>query len=186
MHTSSGMSRSILIAIVAASLCAAVHGQDKEAATKKPAFSLTILPVNVAVNVGSPVLVKVTMENTSQQSISVWRDNAPDQGGLVYKVDVWDDKGSLAEETKTGRRLQNHVPPEEFAREPYVINFSGAEMPLAPGKTITDQVDVSHLFTFGTPGKYVIQFHRFDMHSLSDVASNKVTVTLVSKQQKQD
>jgi len=140
MQTSSNLSRSnpILIAMAAASLCAAVYGQSKQAETKKPVFSLTIHPVNATVEIGTPVLVKGTTENTSQKSISVWRDNAPDQGGLVYKVDAWDDSGSPASETKTGRWLQNHVRPEEVQREGRAVYFSGGFMQLAPSKTITD------------------------------------------------
>lgn len=173
MRTSFWHGRSIAIIVTAACFCAFAHAA---AQSTKPAFSLTISTTNSTVTLGSPVMVKVTMKNESEHNISVYTENTSDQGGFVYKADVWDEKGSTAPETKFGRSIQGHDTPEELRREPYIIVTSGGEGSLAPGQTIIDQVNLNKLYDLSRPGKYTIRLRRFDLESNSFVLSNKVTV----------
>jgi hypothetical protein len=150
----------------------------EQAQSVQPLFSLTIAAEEPSVKAGSPVWVDATVENKSDRDISVYRENTPDQGGWTYKVDVWDEKGAMAAETRFGRMIQGHIPAEELAREPYVIVGSGGYMPLYPGKTLTDRVNLSKLYDLGRPGRYTVQFQEFHEQSKLFVKSNKITVTV--------
>jgi hypothetical protein len=166
----------ILIAIATFCFCRAA---DAEGQTPRPPFSLTLVADNATLKTGSPVWVNITLKNKSKYSISVYTEGTPDQGGFVYKADVWGEEGSIAPETKFYRRLQGHDTPEEFAREPYVIVGSGGEGSLAPNKTVTDRIDVARLYDLNRPDKYTIQLQRFDLESNTWVKSNKVQVRVI-------
>jgi hypothetical protein len=141
-------------------------------------FALTIRAVEPTTKMGSPLLVEATTTNESRHEISVYRDNAPDQGGLVYKTIVSDENGIPATETKRGRRLQGHDTPEEQTNEPYVIVSGGGHGSLGPGKKIIDRVDLTKLYCFDHPVKYLIQFQVFDEETKGFVLSNSITVNL--------
>ena len=70
----------------------------------KPAFSLSIAPVEPSVKAGSKVLVDVTVENTSGHHIT--SEGSLGDEGFEYPIDVWDEKGAIAPETKYGRRIR--------------------------------------------------------------------------------
>jgi len=144
----------------------------------KPPFSLMISADGSTVNPGSEIWLTITMENKSDHDMSVYRENTPDQGGFVYKVDVHEDKGTTVPETKFGRRIQGHDTPEERAREPYVTLTSGGEQTLAPGKKMTDRININRLYDLSRSGKYTIQVRRFDPENKAFVLSNKIIVTV--------
>jgi hypothetical protein len=166
----------ILVTVAAFCFCQAAGARGQ---TAKPPFSLTLVAENATLKAGSPVMVKVTMKNESEHNISVYTEGTSDQGGFVYKADVWDEKGSTAPETKFGRSIQGHDTPEDLRREPYVIVTSGGEGILAPGQTQSDQVNLNKLYELSRPGKYTIQLRRFDAESNSFVLSNKVQVSVI-------
>ena len=164
--------------------CATANGQDTTAQGPKPSFSLTISPGNETVEAGSPVLIKVTMENQADHAISVWRENSEDQGGFTYKAEIWDEKGSRAHETRFGRVMQGHETIEEHRRDRAVVTFSGGFLSLDPGKVITDQVDARKLYDFSRPGKYAVQLYRFDSETKTNVMSNKITVKIIPRSER--
>jgi hypothetical protein len=144
-----------------------------------PRFSITVTAVDSTVKSGSPVWVTVRMENYSNRGLPVYRENAADQGGFVYKADIRTQTGTLAPETKFGRRIQDHDTAEERAREPYVTVTSGGEQNLGPGKSIIDRMNISKLYDLTRPGKYTLELQRFDTESKTFVRSNKITVTVI-------
>lgn len=147
---------------------------------KRPPFSLTIRAKDSEVKSGLPILVDATVENKSDHAISIYKalSGGMDQGGWVYKVDVLDETSTRAPETTFYRRLEGHVRPEEFTKEPYVTTASGVVSSLEPGKAITDRVNVSTLYNLNRPGKYTIQFRDLDAESKAFILSNKITVTV--------
>ena len=165
-------SRAVAILLAVVSCCAVAIAESRDP------FSLSIAAVNSEVPAGSPVMIDVTLENTSNHDISVYRDNSPDQGGLVYKADVRDEDGKTAVETEFGRAVQGHDTLEQVSRKPYVIVGSGGDQNLAPGKEIKDRINVSKLYDLHQPGKYTIQLERFDLETKSFIKSNKITVTV--------
>jgi hypothetical protein len=166
----------ILIAVAAFCFCETAGAKGQ---TTKPPFSLTLVAENVTLKTGSPVWVNITLKNKSKYSISAYTEGTPDQGGFVYKADVWDEKGSTAPETKFGGSIQGHDTPEELRREPYIIVTSGGEGSLAPNKTVTDRIDVTRLYDLNRPDEYTIQLQRFDLESNTWIKSNKVKVRVI-------
>jgi len=169
------MRRTLVTIFTLAFLCAA---GSVGAQSAKACFSLMISADEPTVSSGSEIWLTITMENKSDHDISVYRENTPDQGGFVYKVDVHEDKGTTVPETKFGRRIQGHDTPEERAREPYVTLTSGGEQTLAPGKKMTDRININRLYALSRPGKYIIQVRRFDPENKAFVMSNKIIVTV--------
>jgi len=167
---------SLLRVVLVVAACAFPNAQGQE--SKVAPFSLTIHLQEPKVKVGSPIWVNATIENKSDHEISIWIDNASDQGGFVYKVEAWDDKGSIVGKTKFGRRIQNEDTAEERGRENYIIVDSGGEVGLKPKETRTDRVDVAKICVLTRPGTYTVQLRRFDQESMTVVKSNKVTVTV--------
>jgi hypothetical protein len=131
-----------------------------------PPFLLTISAINPSVKVGAVVWIKVAMKNKSQHDISVYVANAEDQGGWVYTVDVRDDRGRTPVQT-------------EYARSIGAMG-SGGRVPLHAAETRTDLVNVSKLYDLNEPGRYTIQFQRFDEETKTFVSSNKITVTVTA------
>jgi hypothetical protein len=139
----------------------------------KPPFTLNIVPAEPIVKVGSSVFVDATVVNKSNHDISV--SSTKDHAGYEYPIDVWDEKGATAPETKFGRAQNGHETAED-ANE--ITVFDVGHGTLNPGKALSDRVNVSLLYDLSHPGKYTIQFKRYDEESKSIVRSNKITVTV--------
>lgn len=172
--------RSITILMVT-SFCAtaSVYAQEvPRVQGPQSRFSLTIKAEETTVKSGSPVWVDVTVQNHAGKDISIYTDNSPDQGGLVYKVDVSDTTGTRAPETQFGRRIQGHETLEERSHDDYTIVDSGGLVILKANKPTIDRVNVSRLYDLSRPGKYKIQFRRFDDARKALVSSNTITVTV--------
>lgn len=149
---------------------------SKSAQSSKPPFSLTITADSV-VKSGSVICVDATVKNTSDHEISVF--STADHLGNEYSADVWTDKSTLAPETRLGREINNHTTPED-ERTPQIRISSGGSIQLKPGKTFTDHANVSTMYDLSQPGKYSIQFRKYDDESKTTVKSNKITVTVTA------
>jgi len=167
---------SLLRFVLVVAACAFPNAQGQE--SKVAPFSLTIHLAESEVKVGSPIWVNATIENKSDHEISIYVENVRDQGGFVYKMEAWDDKGSIVGKTKFGRQIQDEDSAEDGAREDYVIDRSGGEVGLKPKETRTDRVDVAKICVLSRPGTYTVQLRRFDLESNAFVRSNKLTVTV--------
>jgi hypothetical protein len=162
----------ICVSGISISLCAQT---TRPATGTTPPFSISISSPSTIVKGGASVFVDAVVKNTSAQIISVHTTVPP---ALAYDIEVWTEKSVRANETKMGRIRNNHTTPED-EREPEIIVASGGDGPLEPGKTLTDHVNVSDLYDLSGPGKYTIQFERFDPETKTSVASNKIVVTVI-------
>lgn len=151
------------------------------------AFSLTISSPRDSIQVGSPVKVKVILTNISGHDISLWHENAEDQGGWVYKIDIHDERGRIPPETELGRRIRlNTTDIADVTPEDFVGHRSGASSALGSGKTEIDMLNVSRLYNLTQPVKYTIQVERFDDISKTEVKSNTIVVSIVNKHRPED
>ncbi len=184
MHELSYKGRPVAILALIAALCAPTvlrAQKEKKSPGVRSPFSLTVSSEASTVKTGEPVWVVVVLGNQSDHEIPVykaWSDDA-DQGGWVYKVEVQDDKGTTVPETTFYRHRQGHLTAEEDAKGGVMVMRSGSLIFLKPGKTITDKVNVSKLSDLSRPGKYRIQFQRFDPESKTFVKSNAIAVAVV-------
>ena len=174
---STSLWRICLLAVISIATVVSI-ASSSVAQNARSSFSLAISAVNSRVKMGAPIWLDVTMENTSDHEISVYRENTDDQGGFVYKADVRDQTGATAPETKFGRRIQGHDTPEERAHEPYVMLTSGGESKLGAGKKIVERINLTNLYALNRPGKYTIQLQRMDMENQNTVLSNKITIAV--------
>ena len=146
----------------------------------QPRFSIIISAPQPQAVAGALITVKVSMTNKSDRDISIWRENG-EQGGRVYKVDVHDDTGKTATETKLGFVLNGHADRSQLSAlslDDLHLGFSGACVVLKSGKTLTDEVNVSRLYDLSKPGKYSIQLSRLDEGSGTFVKSNTLNVAV--------
>lgn len=121
---------------------------------------LSIRAKESSVKSGAAIWVDVTLENKSDQDLLVFRvltSVDDDQGGWLYNADVQNEKGQKPPRTKFKTGIG-----------------SGASIPLQPGKTITDRINICKLYDVSQPGKYSIQVYRPD----GSLRSNTITVTV--------
>ncbi len=145
-----------------------------------PPFTLTASAVNDLVKVGSAVVLNVTVTNTSNHEISIWKANSKDQGGYVYKVNVKIEKDSSPRETTFGRRIRlHHGNLANITPDDYMVGASGAPLPLRPGKTRKDEVNVSRLYDLSQPGNYIVQVQLFDETTKIFVKSNNIMIKVI-------
>lgn len=141
-------------------------------------FSLTLSAGQSRVQVGFPVIVKIVAKNITNHKILLWWENAYDQGGFVYRADVRDDKNNLSPDTKFGRRVKSRGVSPNMAPEDLMVG-SGGYLPMKPGESRTDLVNVRKLCDLTHPGKYTIQVSRFDDESKTWVKSNFIGLTVI-------
>jgi hypothetical protein len=133
------------------------RGTGPRVGLKREQSALTkIRPTNASVKAGVSVWMDVTLENKSDHVLSIYRalSGDMDRGGWVYKVDVTDAKGEALPLTAYAEKLGGMG--------------SGFGKWSRPRETITDRVDVSKLYDLTGPGKYTIQFRRFEPSPLAE------------------
>jgi hypothetical protein len=111
--------------------------------------------------------------NNSDHKIVLWKENAEDQGGFVYKITVRDSHSAVPPDTALGRLLKDREDPTR----PVHFTRSGGPLDLRPGGAITDYLNVGKLYDLA-PGTYVVEVMRPDQETKLNVKSNSVTVTI--------
>jgi len=156
--------------IVLLVLAAAVWLPAQEKVSTKAAASISIRPLASPVKAGSPVMIQVTMINTSDYPFHPFRTTNP---GEYYTFDVRRD-GTPAVETVNLKRLKK---PGQSRPE---INDNPVPMPyttsllfttIPPHQSLQETVTVSEYYDMSQPGKYIIKLQ------LGRAKSNTVTVT---------
>ena len=145
-----------------------LSGQGQtERQNENPPISLVIAARASSQKKGSNIWVEASLKNTSDHILWIYKSISEDmdQGGWVYQVDVHEEHGSIPPKTK------------------YALNIgagggSGGYVPLRPGETLTQKVNVSKLYDLSQPGRYTIQFRRLDEGTKTYIVSNPITVTI--------
>ena len=125
----------------------------------------------------------VTLTNSSSHNIRVWSHNDSDDD-RGYRVNVRDDTGAFAPDTKrgiarNGRGDISSLTAEELTRYGTVV--SGACGVLKSGTSLSYFVTATRLYGLSKPGKYTVQLECLDEESKTYVKSNTVTVTITAK-----
>jgi len=144
-----------------------IQAQDApRAQNRQPPFSLTIRAKEGEIKSGSLIWVDATVESKSNHAVLVYQATSGDmdQGGWVYQIDIRNELEGTPPKTKYAHGLG--------------AGGSGGYVRLDPGKTLVHSVNVSKLYDLNPPGKYTIQFGRFDRETKTLVRSNTVTVTV--------
>jgi hypothetical protein len=123
---------------------------------------------------GKPVVLQVTVTNTSDRDIVVPISQGTGDVALIYRVHVLDERGRPAP--------PRVPPPPREGGPPPTAAVSIHSIGLQPGKSLTDEVNVSYIYDL-RPGKYKVwvtePFYRGPNTPNGMVKSNTVTVTVV-------
>jgi len=141
-------------------------------------FSIAITGPTNPIRLGSPIVLKLVLTNTSQKGIGVlFRDVGPGYGGQRFRnmdIRVVDSSDKPVEETDLGMTIHG--------RNPKVVWGSpgkrGAAIGIGPGQTLTEQAELNKEFDLRKPGIYTVQAQRWDGEHGQMVLSNKVTITI--------
>src|SRR5262249_41247060 len=123
---------------------------------------------------GADIQVKATLKNNTDQDIQVSEHRTAGDLHFEYKVIVErDDHTAVAK--KYAEKLRRH----EVLRNP-LADGSVLFVPIQPGETHKDSVNISNRYEFDKPGKYSIQIEREFPKSLGGgvIKSNTITVTV--------
>jgi hypothetical protein len=137
-------------------------------------LSVSIEIDNSSVKLGADIQVKAILKNNTDQDIQVSELRTEGDFHLEYKVNVErDDHTAVAK--KHAEKLRRH----EVPRDPLATG-SVLFVPIQPGKTHEDSVDIRNRYEFDKPGKYSIQFERELPESLGGgvIKSNIIAVTV--------
>jgi hypothetical protein len=137
-------------------------------------LSVSIEIDNSSVKLGTDIQVKAILKNNIDQDVQTSELRTAGDSHLEYKVNVErDDHTAVAK--KYAEQLRRH----EVAPDPLATG-SVHFVPIQPGKTHEDIVDISNRYEFDKPGKYSIQIERELPEALGGgvIKSNTITVTV--------
>jgi hypothetical protein len=127
------------------------------------------------------VNVKVAATNTS--SVPVYLDFIDwyARAGLTYRVTVRDEQGNVPPDTRLSRVIKyNRSGSTNLPPEPLLIKSTA--IPLNPGETFTDTLDVSMVYDFSQPEKYTVQIDRLSAGDQIEAKSNTITINVIPGQ----
>ena len=131
-------------------------------------FSLSIQPVDAVLQPGAPVRIRITLTNTSAESLQVGGAFNNMTGiDTAFEFDVRDGNGKPPE-----RKKYKH--PELASYTPILGRT------LKPGAAFTEEQNISRLYEFNSPGVYWISVSRSSSPRGSGpmIRSNTITITV--------
>ena len=158
----------LLLVIAIAGMPERLSGQGQsETRSEKAPFSLAISARTSSLKTGSAIWVDALLEDRSDHRILIYKaiSEDMDQGGWVYQIVVHDEQGGTPQKTK-------------YALGIGAGGGDGGYVPLYPGEKLTHSVNISKLYHLSRPGKYRIQFRRYDEETKTYVISNAAMVTV--------
>lgn len=144
-----------------------VAQSSKQPREAKPSFAIIISTQHKEVAVGTPLLVRATMTNTSAHVIG-----GGTSMGTAMHIMIFDSEGKEVPEAPELSKKQ--------AKEPGLMPRTGTIFTAAvkPGRPYTEIFDVTEDYDLSRPGKYTIQAQKWDGFSKSRVKSNTITLTV--------
>jgi hypothetical protein len=145
----------------------------------KPVISLAIHSI-ASIQAGSKVFIHVVLTNTSAHDIVVEREVR----GTDCAIDVRDEKGKLAPDTKYGLVTNGHVNINDLdlnTIDPQDLTGALVSIPVKAGKTWEWGLDATQRYDMSKPGKYQIFVEKLDPENpaLKAVRSNTISVTVM-------
>jgi hypothetical protein len=126
--------------------------------------------------------VRATLVNKSNQNIVYWLENAADEAGWLFDVEVRNEQGRLPIETKFGSYHGGHAfitKMDPLDVDTAYFRASGSCFTLTPGASVTYVVDAGKIYALDEPGAYTIIIKFTDPASGEIVKSDPVIVTVV-------
>jgi hypothetical protein len=138
-------------------------------------FKIAITSAHDTFKSGDEIKLQIAITNIADHAITISRaiDNTSAEVG-GFGIDVQDDKGNAAPETRYQRALRGEDPTAQ-------ITWSSVLIPLPPGQTFKDAMIVNKFYDLRKGGTFRIQVQRTDLSSKIAVKSNVITVTVSAK-----
>jgi hypothetical protein len=168
--------------------------QDRQ--VNKPVTAVMIDAPASEARLGMPFQLKLSLTNISDHAIMLGDVTYPVDGPVYRKVllramdiQVRDASGHLVAETEYGKTIHGRSlqppppPPPQPANSPPrpgPVAPKGFGTYLAPGKSVSEESDLSKVFDLSRPGTYTVQAigRGHDFTTEKNVASNTVTFTI--------
>jgi hypothetical protein len=168
--------RTLLLFCLLAGSAIPVTAQCAPSDISSQTLTVAVEPVSEMVKVGAPVLVRAVLTNTSSKDIVLWRER-----GAEYHVDVRDEEGNLAPDTKLGFYKNGHVnlsTIDPAKLDLHYLSGSGVCFVLKPGVSLHDEVNVSRFYNMAKPGIYAVRVSTGGASAKQTVTSAVVTITV--------
>jgi hypothetical protein len=135
-------------------------------------FKIAITSAHDTFKSGDEIKLQIAITNIADHAITISRaiDNTSAEVG-GFGINVQDDKGNAAPETRYQRALRGEDPTAQ-------ISWSSVLIPLPPGQTFKDAMIVNKFYDLRKGGTFRIQVQRADLSSKIAVKSNVITVTV--------
>lgn len=144
------------------------------ASNQRQPFILTLAALEQPLRAGEPLILSVAVTNTSDRAVRVAISEGIPEVWKVYQVHALDERG---------------LPPPPWVPPPppkgkIILRIGSLKgVGLQPGKSLSDQVNITHLYDLSRPGKYKIwiaePFYRGPGLPNGLIKSNTITVTVV-------
>ena len=140
-------------------------------------ISLSISAVQDTVTAGSPVNVKIVTTNISPAAAYLAFADWYARAALTYRVNIHDGLGNVPADTRLSRLIKYsrtgsvNVPPQ-------VITGKSTAIPLNPGQSFNDTIDLGTVYDLSVTGKYTVQIDRLDTDDQVEATSNTITINV--------
>jgi hypothetical protein len=146
------------------------------APNQKQPFTLTLAAPKEPLKAGQPLILRVTVANTSDRGFMVPVSQGSPDVERIYRLHILDERGLTPPRAPL---------PKPKGGKGFVIRLgSGQGRRLNPGESVVDEVNISHVYDLSRPGKYKIWIAEpfyGGPHNVPKglVRSNSITVTVV-------
>lgn len=133
-----------------------------------PPAQIRVAPGDATIKISEPILIRITLTNTSDTQIRVIETN-PDK---EYRLTVRDDAGKPVSRSAYGKEMSD-------PQGPLDRNFAKV---LQPKESSEMQLDLHKFFDFDGPGRYTVsvtrKVYKMEPHSGIEIASNELEFEL--------
>ena len=140
---------------------------------QKEPFTLTLQVPKQPLKAGMPLVLRLTVRNTSDRAVHIPLIGMGSEVGKVYQLHVLDEQG---------RPAPPYVPPPPPKGTHRLQIGMGPGIQLKPGESLADQVNVTDVYDLSQPGKYKVwvaePFYRGPHLPNGLVRSDTITVTV--------
>jgi hypothetical protein len=149
--------------------------QALPSAKEAHALSLTATASKDKFAIGDPMLVTVTLTNTSDKDV-VWQSERPDSAYRNFLFSLKTDDNPDLPSTAYHRRIRGKQLPDDPI---HVDSGSWAFATLSPGQSVQFAVDLKRIFEFKNPGTFKLVVTRVDELNKITIHSKPIEIEVV-------
>ena len=148
---------------------------------KQGQISLTISADQGSVTSGSPVNINVITTNVSSEAANLAFADWNMRAALTYRVSIHDQEGNIPPDARL-KRVIKYSRNGSLNLPPDVLLTNSAAIPLQPGETFNDTINIGTVYDLSESGKYTVQIQRLDTDDQVEATSNTIMINVTSAQ----